>query len=135
MQVIKMRTSFLIAYCVFLLSGCASMIMEGYKGKTLLDVVADYGMPSATFDAPDGSRAFVWSMNVKGVIPGQAYTTGVANFQGSSANFFSSTYVSPPTTYSYDCNYIIFAKKESNDIQGPAAWKVVGYKQPRLACE
>jgi hypothetical protein len=62
---------FSLAILAALVSGCtSSLIMYSYKGKSLLDVVGDYGMPIASFDTPEGTRAFIWQLNHSGVVPG-----------------------------------------------------------------
>ena len=67
-----------IVLLVFLVSGCASQVMEGYKGQTVSDVVAQYGMPSGSYDLGGGERAFVWEMNNSVVVPGTVNTTSTA---------------------------------------------------------
>lgn len=121
----------LLIAAVVLLSGCTSaLIMSSYQGKSLLDVVGDYGMPAASFDTPEGYRSFIWQLNHSGVVAGSSYTSGSV----SNGNFFARTTVMPPVSYSVDCNYVILAKKVRDDIEGPGAWEVVGYKSPRFGC-
>jgi len=133
------------------LAGCATQIMTSYVGKPLTQPIIEYGPPVAAYDMGDGRRAFVWVQKVQVVRPGFVSTTGNANaistgsvravgnqasYSGqTTANLYANTTILPPTQSSYDCHYAIFARKTRDDIDGPAAWQVVGFNPPKLKCE
>lgn len=48
------RTLLVIALNSFLIAGCASDIMKSYIGRTVADVILDYGPPTAAFDVMVG---------------------------------------------------------------------------------
>lgn len=41
-------------------TGCASMVMDNYRGLDIRAVYLERGVPSASFDMPEGVRAFQW---------------------------------------------------------------------------
>jgi hypothetical protein len=124
---------------VLLLAGCASQIMTNYVGKTLMAPILDYGPPTVAYDMGDGQRVFIWTMRQQIVIPGQMTTTGnvFATTTGSvgTASLYANTIITPPTQHSFDCSYALFARKSRNDIEGPGAWQVTGFRPPKLMCE
>lgn len=105
--------------------------MEGYVGKPITSVISQYGMPSGSYDVSADKRAFVWSKTSSYVIPGTSYTSGaiIGN------QMFSNTYSSPSYVGTSACSYVLIATKTRTDIQGPAAWTVVGFEKPRFGCE
>lgn len=113
------------------LTGCASTIMGGYIGKPLSTVVSDYGFPSGAYDVDGTQRAFVWQMNNSVVIPGSSFTSGLVVGN----QLFANTYTSPGYAGSYVCSYTLLATRTRNDIEGPAAWTVVGFQKPKFGCE
>lgn len=126
-----MRKMLLVASCLLLMQ-CASSIMKSYEGKTIADVVIDYGPPINAFDMGDGRRAFQWNIQSSYTVPGHVSTVGT----GSRGFYTSTSVVSPPTVINQSCNYTMFATRNSSGAQdSPAAWTVVGYAPPKLACE
>lgn len=128
---------FLVATCfaVGTLSACASMVLESYVGKSLLEPVLDYGAPSDAFDMSGNRRAFIWNRNVSGVISGSSYTDSSVNIYGDFVNVNSYTHTTPSQYYSYDCSYVLIAEKTREDTVGPEAWTITEYRNPRLECE
>lgn len=115
-----------------LLAGCANQIMQGYVGGSMLRVVEDYGMPTAAYDSEvPGERAFIWVLSSSRVNIGVANT--YASFSDSS--LFATTLVSPPYVSTSSCNYTLYGKKVRDDIVGPAAWKITGFREPKLMCQ
>lgn len=141
----------LTALIVFTLAGCATQIMTSYVGEPLTQPIIEYGPPVAAYDMGDGRRAFVWVQKVQVVRPGfvstpgnaNAYSTGNVQVVGNQAaysgnttvNLYANSTILPPTQFSYDYHYALFARKTRDDIEGPAAWQVVGYNPPKLKCE
>lgn len=125
-----MKHFFLLTAAV-LLMGCASQIMSGFVGKPMTVVVGQYGLPATSFDVDTNKRAFVWQIDNTRVVPGSSYTTGsvVGN------QVFASTYSSPARTRTRSCGYVLYAERTRTDIEGPAAWTIVGYEKPRRSCE
>ena len=105
--------------------------MSGFVGKPMTAVVGQYGCPATSFDVDTNKRAFVWQIDNTRVVPGSSYTTGsvVGN------QVFASTYSSPGYTSTRSCGYVLYAEKTRTDIEGPAAWTIVGYEKPRPRCE
>ncbi|MDO9025299.1 hypothetical protein [Zwartia sp.] len=126
-----MKKKSILMIFLFLMSGCASQIMQSYIGQPLLRVVEDYGMPVAAFDSEPGVRSFIWVLQSQGVTP--QLTTGSATVTGN--QLFASTITYPATYTSSSCNYAIYARKTRDDIDGVGAWTVVGYKTPPLRCQ
>jgi hypothetical protein len=116
---------------VLFLTGCASQIMSGFVGKPITAVIGQYGFPAGTYDVDKNKRAFVWQMNNSVVIPGSSFTSGtiIGN------QMFANTYTSPAYASSSACSYVMYAEKTRQDIEGPAAWTIVGFEKPRGSCE
>jgi hypothetical protein len=130
-----MRNTLLAMFAALVLSSCASGIMKGYVGKTVADVVLDYGPPATAFDVDSKQRAFVWTIRQNYVIPGNTFATGNVNVIGHTA-FYSTNMISTPAVAGVsECNYALFAERLPGAPDGPAAWRVVGFKPPRLSCE
>lgn len=125
-----MRVVAIILTALFL-TGCASQIMKDFEGKSMVDVVAQYGMPSSSYELGGGERAFVWEMNNSVIVPGNMNTT--STFVGNTV--FSSSYASPGYVASSRCSYVLKARQTRSDIEGPAAWTITGYFPPRADCE
>ncbi|CAL74416.1 hypothetical protein; putative secreted protein [Bradyrhizobium sp. ORS 278] len=128
------RLAAIHALLAVILGACSVATMKSYEGKTVLDVILDYGPPSAAYDTGDGRRAFVWTMNYAYGLPAQATTiASVANY-GNQSFYSASTLVSPGATFSQSCNYALFAVRKNGATDGPAAWQVVDFAKPRLDC-
>lgn len=113
------------------LGGCASSIMKDYVGRTIADVVMDYGPPQTGFDLTPTQRAFLWSMSTNVVTP--ATTNITATSYGS---LFSATAItSPSQVISQRCNYTLIAERIPSAVEGPAGWRVVSFRKPSLMCE
>ena len=112
-------------------AGCASQIMGGYVGKPITAVISEYGMPVGSYDVSVDQRAFLWSKKSSYVMPGSSFTSGtlVGN------QMFANTYSSPSYVGTSSCSYVLIARKTRTDIEGPAAWTVIGFEKPRFGCE
>lgn len=117
------------------LSGCASAIMKSYVDKPLSEAVMDYGPPITAFDVEPGRRAFIWNIRSSVTLPGTATTTGNLNMSGGAGFYSASTIINPPTTINSSCNYTLFAERIPGAPEGPAGWRIVGFRQPHLTCE
>lgn len=120
-----------IVLIALVLSGCASQIMKGFEGKSMVEVVAQYGMPASSFELSGGERAFVWESNNSVIVPGNMNTT--STLVGNTV--FSNSYVSPGYVASSRCSYVLKARQTRTDIEGPAAWTITGFFKPRVSCE
>lgn len=111
---------------VVVLSGCATMTMQGYIGKPITDVVMDYGPPANYVDLPDGKRAFQWAISKTRSTPMVINST--AYRAGPSATGF--TTVSGGNTVTSGCIYTMIARwgAVSN------TWIVEDYRTPSVAC-
>jgi hypothetical protein len=118
-----------------LLVACASDIIKSYVGKPLSDAVIDYGPPAYSFDTGDGTRTFVWSISSSFVLPGHSSGNASVTTFGNTAQLYGAATYSPPISVSQQCNYAVYAKRTRNDIEGPAAWVITGFKPPRADCE
>lgn len=116
---------------VIALSSCASMIMEKYVGRTIADAIMDRGMPAGAFDIDTKTRAFTWQKSSTISFGGSATTSGVVIGN----QMFATTYVSPPQSASFTCQYTVFAERFRTDIEGPGAWRITGFRKPSLLCE
>ena len=133
----------LIIFCILLLAGCASQIMQGYVGKDMREVMLDYGAPANAFDMGDGRRAFQWVINSSYTTPTYATTTGTVNTTGNAyaignnvygnANSWvnSNTVITGGQTINSRCVYTMFGVWS----ELKKGWDIVGFKQPRLDCE
>jgi hypothetical protein len=124
-----------VLIAALLMCGCASQIMQGYVGKPVSEAVMDYGQPVAAIELDKNKKAFVWSQTHSTISPGYSNTSGSIYGTGSSAFFNSSTYTSPAYVSTSQCNYTLYAERTRKDIDGPAAWTVVGYKEPNIMCQ
>lgn len=124
-----MKKRYLLTF-IFILSGCATQIMSGFIGKPITAVINKYGFPSGAYDVDQNKRAFVWQMNGGVIVPGNSFTN--ASVAGN--QIFASTYSSPSYVSSFSCSYVMIAENNKLDIQGPAAWTVVGYEKPSFGC-
>lgn len=124
-----------MVFGTLVLVGCASNIMKAYEGKTIVDVILDYGPPLTAFDMGDGRRGFMWAISQTYSLPAHASTTGNVSVYGNQAFYSSSTLVAPAASVSQTCNYTMFATRIAGGPDGPAGWRVVGYAPPRLSCE
>ena len=125
-----MKHVFLLTAAAILM-GCASQIMGGFVGKPMTAVVGQYGFPAVSYDVDTNKRAFVWQINNSVIVPGTSYATGTV--VGNQA--FVSTYSSPGYASTYSCAYVLYAEKTRTDIEGPAAWTIVGFEKPKLSCQ
>lgn len=98
------------------LAGCASSTLKGYIGQPVSVAIEDYGMPSGNFDIDVGKKAFVWNVDSNYVIASHSETM-------------------PAIAGTTRCAYILYATQTRNDIEGPMAWTVTGFKKPKLDCE
>ncbi len=126
-----MRLTLLTIGVSVLLTGCASSIMGRYIGQPLSVPIGAYGFPVGAYDLGDSKRAFVWQMNNSFVIPSSSTTN--ASIVGN--QIFSTTYSSPGFVAGSVCTYTLIASQTRTDIDGPAAWTVVGFQKPRFDCE
>ena len=115
------------ALALGLLTGCASDIMQTYLGQPLEAAMARYGPPDASFDLPDGRRAYQWAEVSTTVSPGYAVTRTRRDGGGGSA---TRTELSPPTTSVSRCFYTMYAR------QDPATrgWVFDSFEPPALGC-
>jgi len=125
-----LKKLFLLTFAAMLV-GCASQIMSGFVGKPMTAVISQYGFPAGAYDIDRNKRAFVWQMNNSVVVPGSSFTTGavVGN------QVFANTYSAPAYASSFSCAYVLHAEKTRSDIEGPAAWTIVGFEKPKFGCE
>ena len=111
---------------VFLLSACATQVMQGYVGKSITEPMLDYGRPTDVFELGQGRRAFQWEITSSGAIPITTPTTSTIYGSGGWANITTnSTSYSP---YSQTCRYTLTAKASGED------WIVDGYREPTFMC-
>lgn len=125
-----MKKLFLLTFAAILV-GCASQIMSGFVGKPMTAVISQYGFPVGAYDIDRNKRAFVWQMNNSVVVPGSSFTTG--SVVGSQV--FANTYTAPAYASSFTCAYVLHAEKTRSDVEGPAAWTIVGFEKPKFGCE
>lgn len=138
-----MKNYFTMIIALMALAGCASQIMAGYVGKTLVEPVLDHGPPTYSLEMGDGTQAFAWAMTHETTMPGQVTTTGNVYGTGSAyggvytgnANVYSRTTVTPPQTFTTDCNYVLYAEATSKKPSGPKDWVVTGFRKPSFDCE
>ncbi len=128
---------------LLLLAACTSTteILQGYIGRPVSDVVVEFGMPSGAFDVGDGRRAFLWSRINTFTTPGYARTTVMRHpasrdpARPRHADIWTyTTTIEPPETYSTTCNYVIYAERANNQLEGPAGWTVTGFEEPPAGC-
>lgn len=130
-----MRSAMFAVAAALIVGSCASNIMKSYVGKTVADVILDYGPPATAFDVDGNRRAFVWTIRQGYVIPGNTFSTGNINVVGNTALYSGNTISTPAVAGVSECNYALFAQRRAGAPDGPAAWQVVDYKAPRLSCE
>ena len=132
---------------IFILSGCASKIMQSYVGKDVRMAMVDYGPPQNAFDIGNGTRAFQWVMRSSYKTPtyisSNSYGSGYGNVYGTrygsgfNATYNANAWVNTNTvitggqTIHSKCVYTVFAKW-SNERKG---WIITGFKKPNLMCE
>lgn len=119
---------------LLLLSGCASQTLKGYVGQPVSEVVATKGMPNADFSTGTDTRAFVWQTTEQGQTTPTTITSTKEKDYGT-GNWNQITTIEPSQTETYQCAYVVYAKKADNGIDGPAGWIITSYKKPDLSCE
>lgn len=97
----------------------------------MTDVISQYGFPVGAYDLDRNKRAFVWQMNNSVVVPGSSFTTGTVIGN----QVFANTYTAPAYASSFSCAYVLHAEKTRLDVEGPAAWTIVGFEKPKFGCE
>lgn len=112
---------------VFVLTSCASQIMESYIGKDIKEVMMDYGAPSAVLDLDKGKKAYQWHKVTTEHVPAQVYTTSSA--YGMLHTPVTNTYFTPAYSYSSDCFYTFIAEQRGDK------WVVASFRSPALMCE
>jgi len=112
---------------LFLLSACASQIMEGYVGKSINEPILDYGPPTNVIELAKDQRAYQWARTNTGVMPITSPTTATVYGGGTFATVFGSSTTYVP--YSNACVYTLLATNQANE------WIVTGFRQPTLDCE
>lgn len=111
----------------FLLSGCASQIMQSYVGGSIQEPILDYGPPTNVLDLEDGRRAYQWRITSSGAMPVTSPTTATVYGSAGYATAYgtSTTYV----PYSQECLYTLTA------VQQGERWIVDGFRDPGFWCE
>jgi hypothetical protein len=107
---------------VFMDSGCASEIMQGYVGKDITEAVLDHGAPTNVVNLPDGRTAFQWSKT-------SSYTAPITTNIQAYGNYATATSYGGNTSYS-ECPYTLFAKPNSKK-----SYTIIGFKKPPIVCE
>ena len=126
----NMKRTIVIVLGLFL-TGCAEQMMKEYQGKQISDIVLQYGPPVSAFDMGDGRRAFMWAYNGQVIVPGTANSSGTLI----GGSYYGTTTITPSQAINYQCNYTMFATRSRTDIEGPAAWTIVGYQKPTAMCQ
>jgi hypothetical protein len=132
---LRMRSLLIVFTATIMLAGCASEIMKTYIGKTVADIIYDYGPPTMAFDVGGSRRAFIWTMSTGFILPGTSTTQGNITGIGNSAFYSATTTTMPAQAVNYQCSYTGFAEKIPGIPDGPAAWRLVEFRKPRLMCE
>jgi hypothetical protein len=113
---------------VLAISGCATseQIMQGYVGRTLQDVMLDYGAPTNAFDMPDGSRAFQWAATSTYVMPTtvQTSTVPIGN------TYMTNTHISGGQPITSSCTYTMLARWD----EARNAWVFTDFRPPNWGC-
>lgn len=123
-----MRFLMLSFVSALLLTGCASMAMEGYVGQSIADVALENGVPTGSFDLPDGRRVFQWNAQSISYHPGNTTTTSYAGMM------HTNTYGGYMSEQ--ECIYTLFAKLRADGKEGMLSdWIVTDFKKPDLDCE
>ncbi len=121
--------------CVLTLSACASSIMQSYVGKSVQDVMLDYGAPDNAFDMPDGRRVFQWVKESSYTTPINVHTSGrgTGSVYGRNITSWTSSnsVITGGQTVKSDCVYSLFAEWNKS----VKAWYITGFKKPNLMCE
>ena len=144
------RRIFTSVFIIFVAS-CASQIMSSYHGKSVQEVMLDYGAPVNAFDMPDGRRVFQWVKGVSYTTPTNITTNSVGTGSGQgnasinnygdtlnvqhsnqqSAWVSSNTTISGGQTISGTCIYSLFGSWD----EARKTWVIVGHQKPRFMCE
>jgi hypothetical protein len=122
----KLKNIVVMSIAIISLSACATDIMKGYVGKSVTEVMLDYGRPADVFDLPDGRRAFQWSVDSSGVMPITNTNYGTVSGAGGWANLTTTSTSYVP--YENTCLYTMTAKEEKGD------WIIDGFREPSLMC-
>ena len=111
---------------VFVLSGCATSVMQGYVGQDVTQVMLERGPPVNVFELPDGRTAFQWQLTTGTVMP----TT--TTFTGASAGGFSTgqAFTTGGGLLSQTCTYTLYGQENP---QG--SYTVVGFEPPAFGCD
>ena len=116
-----------VALMVFL-SACATKTLNVYVGQTVADAMDKLGVPSTSYDMPDGTRAYLWQKTEVNTYGGVTIGTGSRNI------WYSTGVVTPVYTTSDTCVYTMYAKKVG-ELDSPTSWEITGYKKPAAGCE
>lgn len=122
-----------LAAVVWALCGCAADIMKDFVGKDISTVIAQRGPPSASFDMPDGRKAFQWTIDSSYVMP--TYTTVTGSGYGTAygntlvTNSTATAMTSGGGMLSQRCFYTLYGQKNQSN-----SYTVVGFEPPIPAC-
>lgn len=106
-------------------AGCASDIMQGYVGRDITAVIANYGEPHRRFQMPDGRIAYQWRITEINADPGEIEYTQERNGTRVTGHIIS--YDGFATTDT--CFYTFYTS-----TTGYGA-RITGFEEPSFECE
>lgn len=111
---------------LFLLSGCATKIMESYVGQDVRQVIIKRGAPANAMDMGDGRRAFQWREDESIQMPTTVSTVGTANTGWYTAN----STISGGQSLTNTCIYTVYARWDETR----RGWVVESFEKPTWDC-
>lgn len=100
--------------------------MEGYVGRDISSVVANYGTPIQSYDLPNGLRAFQWEIVDTSYVPETVTYEESGNRRSSrGVSTRSGGYVSEQV-----CYYTFYAQPAPR-----GGWTIVNFEKPSFDCE
>lgn len=121
-----------LGLAALVLAACASE-MERYVGRSISEVMLDYGPPDDVFELSDGRRAYQWEVKKEGFRPAPGPRIGVGigvgsgwrgGMWGGQVTTLNTAYV----PYSKTCRYTLISDKRGSQ------WFVSDFRRPTPGC-
>lgn len=118
--------AFVFGSIAFLVTGCATQVLQSYVGQPITEPILDYGPPTNVVELENGRRAYQWAIDSSGYIPITTPSTGTIYGSGGYATVTTTSTSYVP--YSDRCIYTLIAVEQQD------RWIVESYRDPSFMC-
>ena len=119
------QMKYLALFAALIAAGCASDIMEGYVGRDITAVVANYGAPYRTFDVPGGRVAYQWRIIEHSDSPQEIDFNAARDGDAISGQVT----ISEARSRSHTCYYTFYTRRNGASVT------IVSFERPSFECE